>query len=98
MNHKQILERVDAMAKRPDMWAMTREAYVLQLVVLLEVAGDKNAKAMLDYPIVNMLNADDGRRAVFLREGSEVVHGPPQKSFVEMVIERFHEHWKAIPV
>jgi hypothetical protein len=41
-----VVGRIGQMRLTPKMWAMTREAFVAQLVVLLEVAGDRNAKTL----------------------------------------------------
>lgn len=42
-----VEKRLEEMYKAPGMWAATREAFVMQLLLLAEVAGDKNPRTLL---------------------------------------------------
>lgn len=45
---KQFVEkRLEEMYKTPGMWAVSREAFVMQLLLLTEIAGDKKPRELL---------------------------------------------------
>lgn len=58
MTKNDVVKRIKDMQKRPEMWAWSEEAFILQVGLLLEVAGLSRNKALsylLGVTVVNNL-------------------------------------------
>lgn len=76
-------ERAHQMAVAPRMWAMTRESYVAQLMLLLEVAGVENPRRLFDSPGVRFGPDVSGLSEPLTDEFALSV----QRTFVELMEE-----------